>query len=111
MQTITRDKLDLSKTKAPTGSAITCKGWIQEAALRMLHNNLDPDVAERPEDLVVYGGNGEGARKRPPLLRRGGDPPKPEGQEEPPGYHGKTAGRAPPPPARSRRLVPAPPSC
>ena len=41
---------------APTGSAISCKGWHQEAALRMLMNNLDPAVAERPEDLVVYGG-------------------------------------------------------
>lgn len=48
--------------KAPTGSNITCKGWIQEAALRMLMNNLDPDVAERPEDLIVYGGSGKAAR-------------------------------------------------
>ena len=56
------EKLDLSKTKTPTGSTISCKGWIQEAALRMLYNNLDPDVAERPEDLVVYGGTGKAAR-------------------------------------------------
>ncbi len=62
MQTTTSEKLDLSKTKTPTGSTISCKGWIQEAALRMLHNNLDPDVAERPEDLVVYGGTGKAAR-------------------------------------------------
>lgn len=48
--------------KAPTGSKIICKGWIQEAALRMLMNNLDPDVAERPEDLIVYGGSGKAAR-------------------------------------------------
>jgi len=48
--------------KAPTGSKITCKGWIQEAALRMLMNNLDPDVAERPDDLIVYGGSGKAAR-------------------------------------------------
>jgi urocanate hydratase len=48
--------------RAPRGSAITCKGWAQEAALRMLMNNLDPDVAERPEDLVVYGGTGRAAR-------------------------------------------------
>nr|MBP6732528.1 hypothetical protein [Chitinophagales bacterium] len=40
---------------AARGSQLTCKGWIQEAALRMLHNNLDPEVAERPEDLIVYG--------------------------------------------------------
>src|SRR5687768_12262341 len=48
--------------KAPRGSAISCKGWPQEAALRMLMNNLDPDVAERPEDLIVYGGSGKAAR-------------------------------------------------
>ena len=47
---------------APTGSQLSCKGWVQEAALRMLHNNLDPDVAERPDDLVVYGGTGKAAR-------------------------------------------------
>lgn len=46
----------------PTGTVLNCKGWVQEAALRMLHNNLDPDVAERPEDLVVYGGTGKAAR-------------------------------------------------
>src|ERR1044071_5977168 len=48
--------------KAPRGAERTCKGWIQEAALRMLHNNLDADVAERPDDLVVYGGTGKAAR-------------------------------------------------
>src|SRR5687767_4294300 len=48
--------------RAPRGSAISCKGWQQEAALRMLMNNLDPDVAERPDDLVVYGGTGRAAR-------------------------------------------------
>jgi len=48
--------------RAPRGIAISCKGWQQEAALRMLMNNLDPDVAERPEDLVVYGGTGKAAR-------------------------------------------------
>ena len=47
---------------APRGSALSCKGWQQEAALRMLMNNLDPAVAERPEDLVVYGGTGRAAR-------------------------------------------------
>src|SRR5436305_320990 len=41
--------------RAPRGSKMTCKGWQQEAALRMLHNNLDPEVAERPEELIVYG--------------------------------------------------------
>jgi len=48
--------------RAPRGSALSCKGWQQEAALRMLMNNLDPDVAERPDDLVVYGGTGRAAR-------------------------------------------------
>ena len=48
--------------RAPRGTSISCKGWQQEAALRMLMNNLDPDVAERPEDLVVYGGTGRAAR-------------------------------------------------
>jgi urocanate hydratase len=48
--------------RAPRGTARTCVGWVQEAALRMLMNNLDPDVAERPEDLVVYGGTGKAAR-------------------------------------------------
>src|SRR5215210_4706861 len=48
--------------RAPRGTELTCRGWQQEAALRMLMNNLDPDVAERPEDLVVYGGTGRAAR-------------------------------------------------
>jgi urocanate hydratase len=47
---------------APTGVALSCKGWHQEAALRMLMNNLDPAVAERPEELIVYGGGGKAAR-------------------------------------------------
>ena len=51
--------------RAPRGGTRSCKGWIQEAALRMLMNNLDPDVAERPEDLVVYGGTGKAARDWP----------------------------------------------
>ncbi len=51
-----------AQVRAPRGTAISCKGWQQEAALRMLMNNLDPEVAERPEDLVVYGGTGKAAR-------------------------------------------------
>src|SRR5262245_32287606 len=50
---------------APRGSALSCKGWHQEAALRMLMNNLDPEVAEKPEDLIVYGGPGRAARDWP----------------------------------------------
>ena len=48
--------------RAPRGATLRCKGWIQEAAYRMLHNNLDAEVAERPDDLVVYGGTGKAAR-------------------------------------------------
>ena len=55
-------KYDAVKYKTPTGTNISCKGWLQEAALRMLLNNLNPDVAERPDDLIVYGGRGKAAR-------------------------------------------------
>jgi urocanate hydratase len=55
--------------RAPRGLTRTCKGWVQEAALRMLMNNLDPDVAERPEELVVYGGTGKAARDWPSFDR------------------------------------------
>src|SRR5882762_7445323 len=51
--------------RAPRGTVKSCRGWIQEAALRMLMNNLDPEVAERPQDLVVYGGTGKAARDWP----------------------------------------------
>ncbi|MDP2309540.1 MAG: urocanate hydratase [Pseudomonadota bacterium] len=55
--------------RAPTGSTLHCRGWVQEAAFRMIQNNLDPDVAERPDDLVVYGGNGKAARDWPSFDR------------------------------------------
>jgi urocanate hydratase len=55
-------RYDAIKYKTPTGTALNCKGWVQEAALRMLLNNLDPEVAERPDDLIVYGGRGKAAR-------------------------------------------------
>jgi len=58
----TISKYDPVKYKTPTGSLLNCKGWIQEAAYRMLLNNLDPDVAERPDELIVYGGRGKAAR-------------------------------------------------
>src|SRR5262249_10353052 len=48
--------------RSPSGGSIACKGWRQEAALRLLNNNLDPEVAENPEKLVVYGGIGRAAR-------------------------------------------------
>ncbi len=54
--------VDAPAIRAPRGSKLSCEGWHQEAALRMLMNNLDPEVAERPEDLVVYGGSGKAAR-------------------------------------------------
>ncbi|MEK7401045.1 MAG: urocanate hydratase [Gemmatimonadota bacterium] len=62
MATITKVASSARVVRAPRGNALSCKGWQQEAALRMLMNNLDPDVAERPQDLVVYGGTGRAAR-------------------------------------------------
>ncbi|HXW78709.1 MAG TPA: hypothetical protein VEJ84_04375, partial [Acidimicrobiales bacterium] len=53
------------RIRAERGPVRSCKGWPQEAALRMLHNNLDPEVAEHPEQLVVYGGTGRAARDWP----------------------------------------------
>jgi len=61
-------ELDLSKLKAPTGLEMHCKGWQQEAAYRMLLNNLDKEVAEKPEELIVYGGNGKAARNKEALF-------------------------------------------
>jgi len=62
MSTTTYTRYDAKKYATPTGTQLNCKGWIQEAALRMLLNNLDPAVAERPDDLIVYGGRGKAAR-------------------------------------------------
>jgi urocanate hydratase len=60
--TMSEPKATAREIRAPRGTTISCKGWQQEAALRMLMNNLDPEVAERPQDLVVYGGTGKAAR-------------------------------------------------
>ena len=64
--TIPKTMNDTTLSKGPfraaRGKQISCKGWQQEAALRMLMNNLDPEVAENPQDLVVYGGTGRAAR-------------------------------------------------
>ena len=57
-----KDSREGKKIRAPRGPELSCKGWTQEAALRMLMNNLDAEVAERPEELVVYGGTGKAAR-------------------------------------------------
>lgn len=59
--------MNLKESQTPRGSTLNCKGWVQEAALRMLLNNLDPAVAERPEDLIVYGGRGKAARSKEAL--------------------------------------------
>jgi len=67
MTTNINEGLNLKVKNTPTGNTLTCKGWVQEAALRMLLNNLDPDVAERPEDLIVYGGRGKAARNKEAL--------------------------------------------
>src|ERR1700676_3238909 len=61
-RTLSETALSKGPFRAARGTTISCKGWQQEAALRMLMNNLDPEVAERPEDLVVYGGTGKAAR-------------------------------------------------
>src|SRR6202008_2033191 len=58
----TEESIGYQPMRAPRGTQISCKGWQQEAALRMLMNNLDPEVAEKPEDLIVYGGRGKAAR-------------------------------------------------
>jgi urocanate hydratase len=62
MSAVSTPRYDIAKYKTPVGTKLNCKGWVQEAALRMLLNNLDPAVAERPEDLIVYGGRGKAAR-------------------------------------------------
>jgi len=62
MDTLAMPKSGPRAVRAPRGTTLTCKNWLTEAAYRMLQNNLDPDVAERPEDLVVYGGIGRAAR-------------------------------------------------
>jgi len=58
---------DLSAIRAPRGNALNARSWMTEAPLRMLLNNLDPDVAEHPESLVVYGGSGRAARSHQAL--------------------------------------------
>src|SRR2546422_2786196 len=86
--------------RAPHGNALSCKGWPQEAALRMLMNNLDPDVAERWEDLVVYGGGGQAAprsEKDHPNLRAPRPPPGAQKLPLPPGETPRAV-RTPPPP-------------
>ena len=54
--------MEYRPVKAPHGTSLSCKGWHQEAALRMLQNNLDEEVAEKPQELIIYGGSGKAAR-------------------------------------------------
>jgi len=61
-EVVTADKMQAPVVRGPRGTTLSCKGWQQEAALRMLMNNLDPDVAEKPGELIVYGGRGKAAR-------------------------------------------------
>src|SRR4026208_1588922 len=87
--------LSRGEVRAPRGTKISCKSWQQEAALRMLMNNLDPDVAERPQDLIVYGGLGKAARNWECFdaivrcLREPGD------EETPTGHTGNTRAALP----------------
>jgi urocanate hydratase len=68
-RTISTDPPKRRVVRAPRGTAISCKGWLQEAAMRMLMNNLDPEVAEKPDELIVYGGSGKAARSWPDFDR------------------------------------------
>src|ERR1017187_3153943 len=62
LSSVTGGLMERPRISVPRGTTLSCKGWHQEAALRMLMNNLDPEVAERPDDLIVYGGTGRAAR-------------------------------------------------
>ena len=64
---MTNQLIQRTMIQTPTGTQLNCKGWVQEAALRMLLNNLDPEVAERPDELIVYGGRGKAARNKEAL--------------------------------------------
>src|SRR5256886_16738999 len=100
--------------RAPHGSALSCRGWPQEAALRMLMNNLDPEVAEHPEQLVVYGGAGRAARPpdAPPAVVRavvplgGGETLLAPSGQAPRGF----PAHPPPPPGPHADSPPLPPS-
>ena len=62
--------------RAPRGTERTCKSWLTEAVYRMIQNNLDPEVAERPQDLVVYGGGGQTPRTLGAVLAQQGSRPQ-----------------------------------
>ena len=69
MTTPSFDRGTPKTVRAPRGKTLTCKGWQQEAAMRMLLNNLDPEVAEMPDELIIYGGSGRAARSWPDFDR------------------------------------------
>src|SRR2546422_3364185 len=94
--------------RAARGASISCKSWQQEAALRMLMNNLDPDVAERPEELIVYGGTGKAARNWACFPTTVESPPRPENAETLPGQSGNPAGTFRPHPNAPPGLIPNP---
>src|SRR3954466_3520332 len=73
--------MTVSSIRAARGTELSCLGWQQEAALRMLQNNLDPEVAEHPSELVVYGGSGKAARDWPSFHAIVRPPPTPEADE------------------------------
>src|SRR3989440_2240652 len=81
---------DLSRIRAPRGTELNARSWSTEAPLRMLLNNLDPEVAERPEELIVYGGSGQGARN-PAGLRAGARSPRPPAHDATPRAHSAEA--------------------
>src|SRR4051812_50147393 len=85
------------EVRAPHGTELSCKGWQQEAALRMLMNNLDPGVAERPEDLVVYGGGGKAGRDWACFEKNVERPRRLEKEETPLGQSGQPGGGFPTP--------------
>src|SRR3546814_15417571 len=83
---------NLRVIRSPRGTELSAKGWLTEAPLRMLMNNLDPAVAEKPDELVVYGGIGRAARDWASFDRIDATPRRPEGAQTPLGYSGNPVG-------------------
>ena len=100
------------EVRAPRGTEISCRGWQQEAAMRMLMNNLDPEVAERPDELVVYGGTGRAARSWEAFDAIVASPARARRRRDPAGPVGQAGGRLPHPragaPGADRQLQPGP---
>src|SRR2546430_9663079 len=94
----------MERVKAARGTSLRCRSWRQEAILRMLENNLEN--AEKPEELIIYGGAGEAARGRGAVPRGLLGPPPPRGGEEHLIPNGHARAPLPPPPHPPRRLLP-----